>query len=83
MPTPDAITVAVNGQPLQVARGTTAAAAFALASAPCRLSTTGDPRSGVCGMGICFECRAIVDGVRHVRTCQLPCYDGMKLETQQ
>jgi sarcosine oxidase subunit alpha len=36
----------------------------------------------MCGMGICFECRAIVDGIAHQRTCQLICREGMRVETQ-
>jgi sarcosine oxidase subunit alpha len=33
-------------------------------------------------MGICFECRAKVDGVPHRRTCQLLCQSGMVVETE-
>jgi sarcosine oxidase subunit alpha len=33
-------------------------------------------------MGICFECRATVDGVAHRRTCQLLCHSGMVVETR-
>ncbi len=35
-----------------------------------RRSVTDEPRGPLCGMGICFECRARVDGVEHQRTCQ-------------
>jgi hypothetical protein len=79
----DPVVVEVNGKALEVPRGTTASGAFLIADAPCRISISGEPRSALCGMGICFECRAIVDGVRHVRTCQLMCYPGMTLETQR
>ncbi len=64
-----------------MARGTTVAVAMLQAQAPCRISVTGEPRAPLCGMGICFECRAVVDGVTHQRTCQLPCTDGMRVET--
>jgi sarcosine oxidase subunit alpha len=30
-------------------------------------------------MGICFECRALVDGEAHVRTCQVVCKPGMTI----
>jgi D-hydroxyproline dehydrogenase subunit gamma len=33
-------------------------------------------------MGICFECRAVVDGVLHARTRQFLCHAGMRVETQ-
>ena len=59
-----------------------ASAAFLAAGVPCRVSVTGESRTALCGMGICFECRANVDGIPHRRTCQLPCREGMRLETQ-
>jgi sarcosine oxidase subunit alpha len=33
-------------------------------------------------MGICFECRAVVNGILYRRTCQLVCESGMTVETQ-
>jgi sarcosine oxidase subunit alpha len=32
-------------------------------------------------MGICFECRATVDGVPHRRTCQMLVREGMEVVT--
>jgi hypothetical protein len=46
-----------------------------------RRSVGGMPRGPLCGMGICFECRATVDGRPHERTCQLPVRDGMEVRT--
>ena len=46
-----------------------------------RTSVTGRPRGPLCGMGICFECRATVDGRIHERTCQLPVREGMEVRT--
>ena len=80
---PVGIIVKINGRPVSVARGTTVAVAMAMAGAPCRLSVSGEPRVALCGMGICFECRAVVDGLAHRRTCQLLCSDGMQVETMQ
>jgi hypothetical protein len=79
----DPVVIEVNGRTLEVPPDTMASSAFLIAGTPCRISVSGEPRSALCGMGICFECRAIVDGVRHVRTCQLICYPGMRLETQR
>ncbi|MGA3027889.1 MAG: 2Fe-2S iron-sulfur cluster-binding protein [Bryobacteraceae bacterium] len=79
---PDGIEVAVNGRPVWVAPGTSVAAAIALAGfAACRTSITGEPRAPLCGMGICFECRASVDGEAHVRTCQVLSKPGMVIVT--
>lgn len=78
---PEQITVSVNGKSVRLAAGTVISAALLQAGEPCRVSVTGEPRTALCGMGICFECRAVVDGVAHRRTCQLVCRDGMTVET--
>jgi len=73
--------VYVNGRPVEVAPETTAAVACLHAGVQTRTSTTGEPRAPLCGMGVCFECRASVDGVPHERTCMIPCREGMRIET--
>jgi D-hydroxyproline dehydrogenase subunit gamma len=75
------LSVNVNGVTSQVARGTTVAAAMLLANTASRVSVTGEPRGPVCGMGICFECRAVVNGIAHRRTCQILCEQNMTVET--
>lgn len=80
---PEKVVVTINGRQLEVMEGTVIAAAMLQAGDPCRVSVSGEPRTAVCGMGICFECRAIVNGVAHRRTCQLVCADGMTVETMQ
>jgi len=78
----DGVAVTVNGLPVVVAPGTSAAAAVALAGlTTCRVSVTGAPRAPLCGMGICFECRATVNGIAHTRTCQVVCQPGMEIRT--
>ena len=77
------ITITVNGTPLCAQDGTTIAAVLINAGIPCRQSVSGEPRTALCGMGICFECRATVDGRPHSRTCQLPARDGMVIETDR
>ena len=74
--------VVVNGRTVRVRAGTTAAAAIALAGLSCcHVSVTGQPRAAVCGIGICFECRAEVDGIAHAKTCQILCRPGMAIRT--
>lgn len=75
------LSIAVNGRPLQVAVGTTVAAAILQAGAISRKSVSGQPRQPLCGMGICYECRAQVDGRPHERTCQILCRPGMQVVT--
>ena len=79
---PDEISISINGASMRVTRGTTVSAALLNAGVPCRTSTTGEPRTALCGMGICFECRATVDGITQQRTCQIVCHPGMMVETQ-
>jgi sarcosine oxidase subunit alpha len=79
---PDLLTITINGREVRVKSGTVVSAALLTADIPCRRSVTGQLRTALCGMGICFECRATVDGVPHRRTCQLLCHSGMVVETR-
>ena len=79
---PDIIAITINGREVQVKSGTVVSAALLTAGMPCHRSTTGQLRTALCGMGICFECRATVNGVAHRRTCQLLCHSGMVVETR-
>jgi len=47
-----------------------------------RRSVTGEPRGPLCGMGICFECRVMIDGEQHRRSCQTICENGMDVRTR-
>ena len=73
--------ITINGRPARVAAGTSLAAAVIGSHEPCRFSVTGQARAPLCGMGICMECRATVNGVSQMRTCQLVCAPGMEVVT--
>jgi D-hydroxyproline dehydrogenase subunit gamma len=74
----------VNGVRIQVAGGTVVAAAIAQAGiVQTRRSVSGAVRGPLCGMGVCFECRATVDGVENLRTCNMLCRDGMTVRTDE
>jgi sarcosine oxidase subunit alpha len=77
----ESCSITVNGKQLRMAAGTSVAAAMMMAGEPCRFSVSGEARGPLCGMGICMECRATVDGVLHQRTCQLVCSAGMDVVT--
>ena len=79
---PELLTITINGREAQVKSGSVVSAALLMAGIPSRRSATGQLRTALCGMGICFECRATVDGVPHRRTCQLLCHSGMVVETR-
>jgi sarcosine oxidase subunit alpha len=76
------VTMQLNGRPVRVREGSTVAAVLLNAGEACRTSVTGEPRTALCGMGICFECRASVNGTPQQRTCQILCQEGMIVETQ-
>jgi len=73
--------ITVNGRPVRVAEGTSVAAAMIMANVPCRPSVRREARAPFCGMGICMECRATVNGVPQQRTCQLLCTPEMEVVT--
>ncbi len=75
------LTLNINGTPLTVASGTTVAVAILMTGAPVRRSVTGEPRGPLCGMGVCFECRATIDETPHQRSCQILCANGMDVRT--
>ena len=76
-------TVKVNGTPVSVPSGATVSVAVMMAGQSCRISITGEPRGPLCGMGICFECRAIVNGIAHSRSCQVVCAPNMEVRTDE
>ena len=73
--------IEVNGRPVRVHGAMTVAAAILQAGTASRLSVSGEPRQPLCGMGICYECRAEIDGKAHQPTCQILCRPGMKVAT--
>ncbi len=80
---PKEISIKVNGIDVSVPNGSTVAVAVTIAGAACRTSVLGEPRGPLCGMGICFECRAVIDGRAHCRSCQILCEPGMNVKTDE
>jgi predicted molibdopterin-dependent oxidoreductase YjgC len=76
--------ITVDGESLVAFEGETVAAALIAAGrrilrySPKRNA----PRSLYCGIGICQECRMVVDGVINTRACMTPVRAGMVVETQ-
>lgn len=76
------INLRINNQAVSVEDGTTVAAAIiAGGTGIFRRSVGGSPRGPLCGIGVCFECRVTIDGVRHQRSCNMQARDGMEVET--
>jgi hypothetical protein len=80
---PEQILLSVNGAPIAVSPGTTVAVAVMLAGTVCRTSVTGQPRTALCSMGICFECRVTINGTPHCRSCQILCEPGMRVNNDE
>jgi D-hydroxyproline dehydrogenase subunit alpha len=79
---PERVEIRVDGEALRVdCDATVAAALVGEGKDSFRRSVTGEPRGPLCGMGVCFECRATVDGIPHTRLCLEPCRPGMSIET--
>lgn len=76
-----AFSITVNERPVPVTDETSVAAAILSAGEPSRFSVRHEARAPLCGMGICMECRATVNGVPHRRTCQILCEPGMEVAT--
>lgn len=76
------LTISLNGELVRVPAGTSVAAAIARAGvAHFRRSPDREPRSALCGMGVCFECRVTINGRTHCRSCTTLCEEGMEVLT--
>jgi hypothetical protein len=47
-----------------------------------RTAGRGSPRGVFCAIGVCHDCRMVVDGEANVRTCLVPVRAGMVVQTQ-
>lgn len=80
------ITVFINNHPYTCDAGNSVAGAIAQAHqqlVTTRQSVHGMPRTAVCGMGICFECRVTINGNAHQLACQTPVATGMQITYEE
>jgi D-hydroxyproline dehydrogenase subunit gamma len=79
----DTVSITVDGRPVAAYLGESLAAALMADGVLATRTTTGGEARGVfCGMGVCFDCLAIVDGVPNVRACVTWVRDGMDVAHQ-
>ena len=78
-------TLIVDGKPVRAVDGESVASALLAAGIQVTRHTavSGAPRGPWCMMGACFDCVAIVDGRRGVRTCMTPVREGLRVDTQR
>ena len=77
------ITFTFNGQEFSCESGQSIAAAL-IAANNRELRTTrfeNQPRSIFCGIGICYDCVVVIDGVANQRSCLVIAKPGMKVES--
>ena len=75
------IELVVDGAPLRAPAGQSLGAALLVAGRRgLRDSPAGSPRGVYCGIGVCQECRVVVDGAV-VRACVTPVVAGMSVTT--
>ena len=79
------ITFTFNGNAIQCEEGQSIAAALINSNQrELRRTRFGDePRSIFCGIGICFDCVVLINGVANQRSCLIEARDGMKVESEQ
>ena len=78
-----ALTVSIDGRAVTAYAGETVAAVlFAEGLAATRRTRGGAPRGVFCGMGVCFDCLVVVDGVPNTRACVTFAAEGMAIERQ-
>lgn len=72
----------VDGAPCTAYPGDTIAAAlYAAGIRAWRRSRQGDLRGLFCGIGVCYDCLVMVDGVPNRRACQIEVREGMAVQT--
>jgi glycine/D-amino acid oxidase-like deaminating enzyme/bacterioferritin-associated ferredoxin len=77
-----AITVNVDGRAVTAYEGETLAAALVGAGLRVgRHTQSGNPRHVFCGMGVCFDCLTIVEGMGTVRACMTKVREGMEVRS--
>jgi aerobic-type carbon monoxide dehydrogenase small subunit (CoxS/CutS family) len=75
------IELTVDGRALTAPPGQSLAAVLLIAGQETlRDSPAGNPRGLYCGIGVCQECRVVVDGTV-VRSCITPVTAGMRVTT--
>ena len=75
--------IEVNGKTILAYSGQTIAEALlANGVRTLRMTQKQASRGVYCGMGICYECRMIVNGIPNVRTCMTLATPGCRITTQ-
>jgi predicted molibdopterin-dependent oxidoreductase YjgC len=79
------VTIEIDGQKIEAQEGEPIAAALWNAGIRDFRYTRKrkEPRGFFCGIGLCTDCKMIVNGSPNVRTCITLVQDGMKIQRQK
>jgi D-hydroxyproline dehydrogenase subunit gamma len=78
-----AVAITLDGEPVVAYAGETVATVLiAEGHRATRTTVGGEPRGVFCGMGVCFDCLVVVDGVPNTRACTTPVREGMHVSRQ-
>ncbi|GAA2604447.1 MULTISPECIES: (2Fe-2S)-binding protein [Streptomyces] len=80
-----AVTVTVDGRPVEALPGRTVAAVLWAAGITSWRTTrgSGSPRGVFCGIGVCFDCLVTVNDRPGQRACLVPVRPGDVIRTQE
>jgi predicted molibdopterin-dependent oxidoreductase YjgC len=77
------VEIVLDGRPVEAYEGETVAAVLlAQGEIATRTTVSGEPRGIFCGIGVCFDCLVVVDGVPNTRECMTWVRDGMQVAHQ-
>ena len=77
------LTLTLDGAPVTAYDGETVATVLlAEGHIATRTAPAGEPRGVFCGMGVCFDCLVVVDGIPNTRACMTPAREGMEVRRQ-
>ena len=77
------VEIVLDGSPVEAFEGETVATVLlAQGRIATRTTVKGEPRGIFCGMGVCFDCLVVVDGVPNTRACMTWVRDGLQVSRQ-
>lgn len=78
------VKIRIDGQEVIAYEGETVATAMmAEGTVAMRTTVNGESRGIFCGMGVCFDCLVVVDGISNTRACMTWVKSGMEVSTQE
>ena len=77
------VLLSLDGRPVTAYEGESVAGMMlAEGHVATRTTQAGEPRGVYCGMGVCFDCLVVVDGVPNTRACVTWVREGMVVSRQ-